>query len=108
MKHLKWFESMCDVLWELALNRLSSNSLCLLNMPPLTKEQRTWVCVEYAKTDNAEEVKRRCNVPAPCRKTIKKTFNKFDRPFYPKLILALSNSLARIKTSISQSILHGH
>jgi hypothetical protein len=47
-------------------------------------DQRVWVCIECARTDNAEEVKRRWpgrwgNVPSPSRQAIKIKFDKFLR-----------------------------
>eukprot|EP00111_Clytia_hemisphaerica_P017991 TCONS_00053258-protein len=55
-----------------------------VRMPRLTKDQRVWVCLEYARVDNAFEVKRRWlnqwpNDPAPSDLTIKKTYDKFVR-----------------------------
>ena len=53
-----------------------------LNMPQLTKNQRVCICVEYAKVNNAEEVRRRWlghwpDDRVPTRATIKRTFDKF-------------------------------
>ena len=51
-------------------------------MPRLTKNKRVWICLEFARTNNANEVLR-CwnnrwpNVQAPTVSTILKTFNKF-------------------------------
>ena len=54
----------------------------LIKMPRLTKDQRVWICLEFARTNNANEVLRRWNnrwpnVQAPTVSTIIKTFNKF-------------------------------
>ena len=53
-------------------------------MPQLTKDQRVWICVEYARTNNVCEVIRRWpvrwyGIPVPSRLTIKSTFEKFVR-----------------------------
>ena len=53
-----------------------------VNMPRLTKDKRVWICVEYARVNNAEEVRRRLlghwpNDRVPNRATIKRTFDKF-------------------------------
>lgn len=53
-----------------------------LNMPQLTKDQRVWVCIEYARVNNAEEVRRRWlgrwpGDRAPTRAAIKRTYDKF-------------------------------
>ena len=53
-------------------------------MPRLTKDERVWICLEYAKTNNAYEVLRRWderweNVPKPTRRTVMKTYQKFLR-----------------------------
>ena len=55
--------------------------LVLINMRRLTLEQGVWVCREYARGDNAQEVLRRgrrCwdNSPVPTRQTVVKTFKK--------------------------------
>ena len=51
-------------------------------MPRLTIQQRVWVCLEYARVNNAEEVVRRWrinwgDVPAPSTRTVLKTCRKF-------------------------------
>ena len=51
-------------------------------MPRLTKDQRVWVCLEYARTNNAYEVLRRWderwnNDPRPTRRSVVKTYRKF-------------------------------
>ena len=56
-----------------------------LNMPPLTKDQRVWICVEYARVNNAEEVRRRWlghwpNDRVPTTATIKRTFDRRHMP----------------------------
>ena len=48
-------------------------------MPRLTKNERVWICLEFARTNNANEVLRRWNnrwpnVQAPTVSTILKTF----------------------------------
>ena len=53
-----------------------------LNMPQLTKDQRVCICVEYARVNNAEEVRTRWlghwpSDRVPTRATIKRTFDKF-------------------------------
>ena len=53
-------------------------------MPRLTIPQRTWVCIEFARTNNATEVLRRWpnqwpNVPPPSREAIIKNYRKFGR-----------------------------
>ena len=53
-------------------------------MPRLTIAQRVWVCIEYARVNNAQEVIRRWaiywdNIPAPSKQTVIKTFRKFER-----------------------------
>ena len=53
-------------------------------MPRLTIAQRVWVCIEYARVNNAQEVIRRWaiywdNIPAPSKQTVIKTFRKFGR-----------------------------
>jgi hypothetical protein len=51
-------------------------------MPRLTKNQRVWICLEYARVNNACEVLRRWaerwgNLPAPTKRTVMKTYRKF-------------------------------
>ena len=51
-------------------------------MPHLTIEQRVWVCIEYARVANVQEVLRRwpnywCNIPTPSKETVIKTYRKF-------------------------------
>ena len=53
----------------------------LSEMAPLSKNQRVWICLEYARTNNASEVLRRWrrhwpNLPPPTVRTIMKTYNK--------------------------------
>ena len=53
-------------------------------MPQLTKDQRVWICIEYARTNNVREVIRRWpvrwhGVPVPSKVIIKATFEKFVR-----------------------------
>ena len=53
-------------------------------MPRLTVAQRVWVCIEFVRVNNAQEVIRRCaiywdNIPAPSKQTVIKTFRKFER-----------------------------
>ena len=52
-------------------------------MPRLTIAQRTWVCIEFARTANAHEVLRRWryrwqNIRPPTIRTILKNFEKFE------------------------------
>ena len=46
-------------------------------MPRLTIEQRVWICSEYAKVNNAEEVLRRWRNSGI--RTVRRTFQKFVR-----------------------------
>ena len=53
-----------------------------IKMPRLTKDQRVWVCLEYARVNNAFEVRRRWpnnwpGIQPPSDRTISATFNKF-------------------------------
>lgn len=55
-----------------------------LKMPRLTKDQRVWVCLEFARVNNATEVKRRWpnhwpGIQPPSDMTIKATYNKLVR-----------------------------
>ncbi len=48
------------------------------------KDQRVWVCLEHARCKNAAEVRRQwpglfINIPAPTKRTITKTYQKFLR-----------------------------
>jgi hypothetical protein len=47
----------CYVLWSYGL--IVFHSEFILNMPRLSKDQRVWVCLEHARFQNAEEVRRR-------------------------------------------------
>ena len=52
-------------------------------MPQLTKDQRVWICIEFARTNNAHEVARRWvnrwqGIQVPTIRTIIKTFHKFE------------------------------
>jgi hypothetical protein len=73
----------CYVLWSYGL--IVFHSEFLLNMPRLSKDQRVWVCLEHARFQNAEEVRRRWppgrwgNIPAPTKRTISTTYRKFLR-----------------------------
>lgn len=72
-------------LWDMTLHGCKVRIVIFhnkLNMPQLTKDQRVWICVEYARVNNAEEVRRRWlghlqNDRVPTRATIKRTFDKF-------------------------------
>ena len=51
-------------------------------MSQLTKDQRVWICIEYARVNNTEEVRRRWlgrwpNDRTPSRAAIKRTYDKF-------------------------------
>ena len=51
-------------------NGRNRTRLLCINMPRLTTQQRVWICVEYARVNNAEEVLRRWrnhwhDVPSP-------------------------------------------
>ena len=53
-------------------------------MPRLTTDQRVWICIEYARTNNVCQVLRQWpvrwhGIPAPSKPTIKATFEKFVR-----------------------------
>ena len=53
-------------------------------MPQLSKNQRVWICIQYARVNNALEVIRRWenqwpHVAPPTHKTVVKTFRKFER-----------------------------
>ena len=53
-------------------------------MPQLTTDQRVWMCIEYARTNNVCQVLRQWpvrwhGIPAPSKPTIKATFEKFMR-----------------------------
>ena len=69
------------------MKKIDVSSMCdkksfFLKMPRLTKDQRVWVCLEYARLNNASEVKRRWpwpDIQPPSDRTIKNTFNKFVR-----------------------------
>jgi hypothetical protein len=72
----------CYVLWSYGL--IVFHSEFILNMPRLSKDQRVLVCLEHARFQNAEEVKRRWpgrwgNIPAPTKRTINTTYRKFLR-----------------------------
>ena len=69
--------SFCGLLCESTIERI-------LKMPRLTVQQRIWVCIEFSRVDNAEEILRRWNYrwpndEAPSAKTIRNTFAKFQR-----------------------------
>ena len=54
----------------------------VIKMPRLTNDQRIWLCLEYARVNNACEVQRRWaerwgNLPAPTKRTVMKTYRKF-------------------------------
>ena len=54
----------------------------VIKMPRLTNDQRVWLCLEYARVNNACEVQRRWaerwgNLPAPTKRTVMKTYRKF-------------------------------
>ena len=63
---------------------LSCGCFTDINMPRLTKDQRVWICLEYAKVNNACEVLRRWaerwgNLPPPTKRTVMITYRKFVR-----------------------------
>ena len=55
-----------------------------LKMPQLSSDQRTWVCLEMTRVQNAIEVIRRWparwpNIPPPTRKIVTITYQKCQR-----------------------------